>query len=139
MGSDVPQKWRLSYQDETYDERALTMAQAEAIEEFLGLSWLQIHPVRSAKQARGVLAVLHAERTGRDRGEVFGELGSLTTEQFIVDCLSYVDDDIPGSIADGFPTGPEDKPSTGTSSGSTVPRGGGRRTSPASKPSATSN
>ncbi len=101
--NQAPKKWQLVYQGETYHESALTMAEAETIEEFLGLSWLMINPVRSARQARGILAVLHAARTGRSRDEVFAEIGELTTEQFVVGCLSFVDDDIPGSFTDGFP------------------------------------
>jgi hypothetical protein len=138
-GDNAPKKWRLVYQDETYDESALTMAEAETIEEFLGLSWLMINPVRSAKQARGVLAVLHAARTGRPRDEVFAELGDMTTEQFVVGCLSFVDDDIPGSFIDGFPPVATAARSTGTSSGSTGRRSTGPRRSPGNSPSETSS
>jgi hypothetical protein len=137
-GDNTPKKWRLTYEDEVYDERQLTMAECEAIEEFLGLSWLIINPVRSSKQARGVLAVLHAARTGRPQAEVFAELGAMSAERFLVDCLSMVDTDMPGSYQDGFPTGPTGERSTVTSSGSTG-RSTGPRRSPASNPSETSS
>lgn len=138
-GDNTPKKWRLTYEGEVYDEGALTMAECETIEEFLGLSWLIINPVRSSKQARGVLAVLHAARSGRDRGEVFAELGAMSAERFLVDCLSMVETDIPGSFVDGFPPVATAARSTDTSSGSTGRRSTGPRRSPDSSPSETSS
>lgn len=132
-----PQRWRLSFAGEVYRERELTIAQAEDIEDFLGMSWLQINPWRSAKQARGILAVLHEARTGTARDEVYAELGTITVTDFMQSHMGIEDDDLPDSYQDGNPTGAAAVRSTSTSSSSTGGRGTGRRLSPVPKQSAT--
>lgn len=134
-----PQRWRLSFDGEIYRERELTIAEAEAIEDFLGMSWLQINPWRSAKQARGILAVLHESRTGRARDDVYATLGTVTVTEFMQTNMGIEDDDKPGSYVDGNPTAAAADRSTSTSSSSTGTRGTGRRLSPVPKQSATSN
>ena len=96
-------QWRLTYQGGSYRESELTLDQAERIEELLGLSWLQINPLRSAKQARGILAVMHAEASGVPVVEVLAELGQMKANEFITDVFHLDPTDIAGSFVDGTP------------------------------------
>lgn len=144
-GEDTkPKKWQFTFDGEVYRESELTIAQCEDVEDMLGLSWLQINPVRSAKQARGLLSVLHSDRTGKPRDEVFAAVGKLTAEAFTVDVLKLVDDDLPELYGDGMPN-PDGFPSTaavrsiGTSSASRGRRSAGGRAKSAPNDSAISN
>lgn len=111
----MAKKWRLTWADQVYDEDDLTIAECEAAEDLLGLSWLRINPISFAKHARGVLAVVVAARTGADQREVFAEVGKLKASEFVARHITLVDDDMPGSYADGFPPVPAGERSTSTS------------------------
>lgn len=110
-----PQRWRLSFDGEVYRERELTMQQAEDIEDYLGISWLQINPWRSSRQARAILALMHETRTGMDRETTRAKLGAISATDFMQDHMGIEDDDMPGSFVDGNPTGAAADRSTSTS------------------------
>jgi hypothetical protein len=99
----TPQTWQLRYKGQVYDENSLTVAECEQLEDRLGVGWLSINPVRSATQARVILAHLHAARTGATFDEVSVEVGALTRVAFLEDVWHMVDTDLPGSYIDGNP------------------------------------
>lgn len=117
--------WQVTYLGETYRESDLTIGQCEQLEEMIGLSWLSLNPLRSAKQARILTAFLVSERTGRPFDEVSAEIASLKADDYL---QSYVDamapllieqesDDLPAEWTDGIPPKAA-VPSTNMSSGS---------------------
>lgn len=130
------QQWVITVGEASYVKSGVTVEQSERIEDLTGVGWYGLHPLLRAKHARAITALLHADATGRQFDDVFAEIGRLPAHDF-VRAIRWVDDDIPGSFADGFPTAPTGARSTRSSSGSTGTRGTGRRTSPGSKRSAT--
>jgi len=130
------QQWVISYGGRSYAQNDVTVDQADRVQDLVGVGWYGLHPLLRATHARAITALLHADATGRPFDEVFGDVGRMGAHEFVRG-IRWVDDDIPGSFADGFPTGPTGARSTRSSSGSTGTRGTGRRTSPASKRSAT--
>jgi hypothetical protein len=120
-------QWQFAYKGEVYLESELTLTQAERIEDLLGLSWLEINPIRAAKQSRVILAVMCSDRTGTPVNDVLEDVGGLSVSQFLADVWSIHDSDLAEEFSDGNP--PEaGAPSTPTSSRSTAGRGAGRRT-----------
>jgi hypothetical protein len=104
--------WQVTYQGETYRESDLTIGQCEALEELIGLSWLSLNPLRSAKQARILTAFVVAEGTGRPFDEVSAEIAALKADDYLkayADANSAVlaiepePDDLPSEWTDGIP------------------------------------
>lgn len=107
--------WQVTYLGETYRESDLTIGQCEALEEMIGLSWLSLNPLRSAKQARILTAFVVSERSGRPFDEVSDEVSKLKADDYL---KAYVDankdevvpltieqepDDLPAEWTDGIP------------------------------------
>jgi hypothetical protein len=103
--------WQITYQGETYRESDLTIGQCEALEELIGLSWLSLNPLRSAKQARVLTAFVVSEATGRPYDEVSEEVSQLKADAFLEDyatantplVIEQEPDDLPAEWTDGIP------------------------------------
>jgi len=103
--------WQVSYQGATYRESDLTIGQCEALEDLIGLSWLSLNPLRSAKQARILTAFLVSEATGRPFAEVSDEVANLKADEFLNDfaeansplTIEPESDDMPAEWTDGIP------------------------------------
>lgn len=103
--------WQVTYQGVTYRESDLTIGQCETLEEMIGLSWLSLNPLRSAKQARILTAFLVAENTGRPFDEVSAEIAALKADDYLQGfadansppLVEQEDDDLPAEWADGIP------------------------------------
>jgi hypothetical protein len=103
--------WQVNYGGETYRESDLTLEQCEALEELIGLSWLSLNPLRSAKQARILTAFMVSEGTGRPFDEVSAEVGKMKAEAFLNDYaeanspppIEQEPDDLPAEWTDGIP------------------------------------
>ncbi len=115
--------WQVTYLGETYRESDLTIGQCEALEEMVGLSWLSLNPLRSAKQARILTAFLVSERTGRPFDEVSDEIGKLKADDYLQSfaeanaaplTIEEEPDDLPAEWTDGIPPKAAE-PSTSTS------------------------
>ena len=116
--------WQVTYLGETYRESDLTIGQCETLEEMIGLSWLSLNPLRSAKQARILTAFVVSERTGRPFAEVSAEIASLKADDFLKDyagansagplVIEVESDDLPAEWTDGIPPKAAE-PSTSTS------------------------
>lgn len=98
--------WRIEFEGEVYREGDLTLGQCERIEELTGRSWLVIHPLKWAKDARAILSVVVADRTSKSVDVVRGRLAEMKADEFIdlvkVEMLE-VDDDTPTEYVDGNP------------------------------------
>ena len=104
--------WRIEFEGEVYREGDLTLGQCEKIEEATGQSWLVINPLRSAKQARLILQLLAAERTGEPLEEVEKRVAALSADEYLNVMHSDVtEDDRPTEYVDGNPP-VADEPST---------------------------
>lgn len=108
-----PKTWIYRYKGGVYGEAHITMAQAESIEDRLGISWYQINPTASAKHARVILAVLYAARHDAVFDEVYAELGEIKATKWLADMLEFVDSDLPELFVDGNPPTAEAVHSTG--------------------------
>ena len=115
--------WQITYHGATYRESALTIGQCEALEDLIGLSWLSLNPVRSAKQARILTAFLVSQATGRPYDEVSAEVASMKADEFLTDLatansgplvIETEPDDMPAEWTDGIPPKAAE-PSTSTS------------------------
>ena len=106
--------WRIDFEGEVYREGDLTLAQIGRIEKFLdGKSWLHIQPVKFAGDGIAVLAVMHADHTGKPLDDVVAQVGQLKADQYLALLKIEDDDDLPVEYRDGFP--PEaGEPPTGT-------------------------
>lgn len=100
----MPQKsYKITYDGHVYRERDLTLDQIERAEELLGKTWFDIALLSSAKTARTILAIHHADATDRPYDDVHKEIGRLRTEEF----LSFVEGDDREGVdhwEDGNPT-----------------------------------
>lgn len=88
-------RWELTWNGETYREVDLTLGDAEDLEQRLGLSWLDINPIRSARQARVILAHLAAARTAADFDVLAADLGRVPAEEFQTGMWHVTDVDVP--------------------------------------------
>jgi hypothetical protein len=108
--------WLIEFEGEVYRDADLTLGQCEQVEEMTGRSWLVIHPLRWAKDARAILSVCVADRTKQSVDAVSNRLAAMNADEFIamvkVDMTPEVDDR-PTEYVDGFPQ-PADEPSTPT-------------------------
>lgn len=104
--------WRIEFEGEVYREGSLTLELCERIEEATGKSWVFIDPLNSAKQARVVLEVCHADRTGLPIEEVRKTVAGLTVDKFLATYKKVEEeDDRPTEYVDGNPR-VADEPST---------------------------
>ena len=103
--------WRIEFEGEVYREGGLTLELCERIEVESGQSWVFIDPLNSAKQARIVLEVCHADRTGLPLDEVRKMVAALTVDKFLAAYKKVEDDDRPTEYVDGNPP-VADEPST---------------------------
>ena len=116
--------WQITYKGETYRESDLTIGQCEALEDLIGLSWLSLNPLRSAKQARILTAFLVSENTGRPFDEVSTEVAALKADDYLQSfaatnatapvVVEEEPDDLPAEWMDGIPPKAAE-PSTSTS------------------------
>lgn len=112
--------WQINYGGATYRESDLTIGQCEELEELIGLSWLSLNPLRSAKHARILTAYLVSQGTGRPFAEVSAEVATLKVETFLDGfenaprVVEEERDDMPAEWTDGIPLKGA-VPSTGTS------------------------
>ncbi len=128
--------WRFTVLGETFRESELTLGQAERIEDLLTTpeqvdkgqraNWGQINPLRSAKAARRIAAVMYADRMQTPYDEVLVKLEAVGMIEFI-DEFSPIEDDLPTSWEGSLPTG-ADGEQTATSSASPESPGSGPRT-----------
>lgn len=106
--------WRIEFEGEVYREADLTLGQCEQIEELTGRSWLVIHPLKWAKDARAILSVCVADRTKQTVEAVRARLAQMKADEFIdlvkVEMVAG-DDDTPTEYVDGNPQ-VADEPST---------------------------
>jgi hypothetical protein len=119
--------WALHYGGDVYREGDITIGQAERIEDLIGVTWLQLNVLRSAKHAKATLAVMVADRTGRGYDEVAAEVAALSTNTYASEIFQIEPDDMPSEYLDGNPPVGA-APSTGTKPSSRSPRGAGPRT-----------
>jgi hypothetical protein len=126
--------WKFTYQGDVWVSSELTVGECEQIETATGRTWLNINPLRSAKDALDTLAPMVAARTGRPVADVRAELAALRADDLMAS-VEPTDMDTPTEYRDGNPQ-PADAPSTDGSSG--APAGsGGPPMSPAASRSAT--
>lgn len=106
--------WRIDFEGEVYREGDLTLDQIGRIEGMRdGKSWLHIQPIRYAADGIAVLAVMHADHTGKPLVDVVAQVGQLKADQYL-DLIKLEDnDDLPVEYRDGFPP-TADEPPTGT-------------------------
>lgn len=100
--------WQITWEGHVHRENDLTLAQAERIEELIGESWLNIAPLRSAKHAKAILAVMHSAATGEPERAVLERTGTLTIADFLGLVGSY-QDDMPTMYVDGNPPKADDR------------------------------
>lgn len=120
----------------TYSTNSFTLDEADRLEEECGRTWLELNPVRSAKEFRTVARVFLArDHTPADLDRV---VAAITIGDAMA-AVEWVDEDLPATFEDGMPD-PKvgGGPSTVTSSGSPGPPGGGLPMSSAGNGSATS-
>ncbi len=94
--------WKFVHDGKTYSERDLTLGQAERIEEILDTNWGQIHPIRTAKHAVVIAAVMASDALGRDYDSVVGEVRGSNMLEFIDEVGTEVED-TPDIYTDGNP------------------------------------
>lgn len=106
--------WHIEFEGEVYRDADLTLGQCERLEELTGRSWLNIHPIRYAKDALAVLTVVVADRTGQPVDTLRTRLASLRADE-VIDLMKIPTetDDRPTEYVDGNPQ-PADEPSTPT-------------------------
>jgi hypothetical protein len=96
--------WRIDFAGEAYREAELTIDQVERIERRLKTTWRSINPLRSAGDAKGVLAVLIADRTNVSEDEAAKQVGALRVTEFM-EMVSVEADDVPAAGDDVDPSG----------------------------------
>lgn len=99
----------------------LTVAEAEELEDECGQTWLQLNPIRSAKEFRAT-AALFLRRTRTP--EVAAKEAAALTVKAAQENVRWVEDNLPTEFSDGIPK-EEGSPSTTTSSASPDPPGDG--------------
>ncbi len=95
--------WRFQVFDETFREADLTLGQAERVEDLLGKSWGEVHPLRSAKAARRLAAVMYADRTGMSVDDAMTKLAEVRVPAFVEEVDLNDTDDLPTVMENGFP------------------------------------
>lgn len=78
----------------------LTLAEAAQVERETGETWLRMNPVRSAVQARAIVAAyLSRDLSEEEARKVVDKM----TVRAYLDCIERVDDDRPDEYQDGRP------------------------------------
>jgi hypothetical protein len=95
--------WKFTVFDETFREAELTLGQAERVEDLLGKNWSEVHPLRSAKAARRLAAVMYADRTGISVEDSLTKLGEVRQVQFLEEVDLNDSDDLPTVMEEGNP------------------------------------
>lgn len=98
--------WRLEFEGEVYREVDLTLDQVERIEEITKDSWLRIAPLKSAKHAKAILTVCHADRAGVSLDEAAKKVGAVKADDFVgMLSVEPLDEqlDLPTTYEDGVP------------------------------------
>ena len=93
----------LHYGGDVYREADITVAQAEHIEDLIGVGWTRLNVLHHAKHARATLAVMVADRTGRSFDEVSKEIGAMTANDYATNVFRVEADDMPTEFVDGNP------------------------------------
>jgi hypothetical protein len=104
--------WRIDFEGEVYREGDLTLDQCGKVERLTDRSWLHINPIKFAGDAVAILAVMHAERTGKPMDDVVAHVGQIKAEKYVDLIQVEKVDDLPAEYRDGFPL-EADEPSTG--------------------------
>lgn len=94
--------WTLTFEGRKHRENDLTIGQAERIEDMTGETWLRIVPLRSAKHARSILVVMHADAVGESDDVVAARVKALKMSDFLK-MYGTEDDDVPAMYTDGNP------------------------------------
>lgn len=102
----------------------LTIEEAVALEDECDKTWLELNPLRSAKEFRAT-AALFLRRTRAP--EVAAKEAAAMSVKVAQESMRWVDDDLPTEFENGIPK-EEGGPSTTTSSGSPAPLSDGPQT-----------
>jgi hypothetical protein len=94
--------WQITFEGRVHREDDLTIDMAERIEELVGESWLHLVPLRSAKHAKAILAVMHSAVTGEPEAAVRAKVGALTVNEY-ARMIDAAPDDLPILYTDGNP------------------------------------
>lgn len=94
--------WTVTWEDHTYRETDLTIAEAEKIVEMTGESWLTIHPLRSPRHLAVIIAVL-GERQGCDYHATLAKVRAMPVAEALELQGEEDADDLPYEYAGGLP------------------------------------
>lgn len=106
--------WKFDFGGKTYRERDLTLGQCERIEELLDTNWGLIHPIRTAKHAVVIAAVMASDNLGKSYDETLAEVRAANALAFQNDVTQDVDD-TPEVYVDGNPPQAVETPTAGSS------------------------
>lgn len=83
-----------------YTTDQLTLEEAEALELECGKTWLELNPIRSAKEFKATARVFLTREKGADEA---ARIVSTLTLRAALDAVRWVDEDIPDVFVDGIP------------------------------------
>lgn len=91
--------WKLTLDGQALTADDMTLAECDRVEAETGTDWSQLSPVRTAKHARAIAAVLFA-RT--DPADAQNRADRLTVRELLAG-FEVVEGDLPTEFADGIP------------------------------------
>jgi len=109
--------FELVLEGKTYRTDDLTIEEAEIIEDVSGRTWLQLNPMRSAKEFRAVAVAFLSRDFDADKAKLMVAGLAIQTAQ---DAVRFVDDDLPRLFEDGLPD-PKAEGGNSTSTSSSSP------------------
>lgn len=99
--------FELTLDGRSYRTDGLTLAEAEQLESEAGKSWLELNPIRSAKEFRVIATCFLRRDLNPDKAQaIIAELTLGTA----MESVRWVDDDLPDTYNDGIPSPKADGP-----------------------------
>lgn len=93
--------FELTLDGRVYRTDSLTLAEAEQLEAEVGKSWLELNPIKSAKEFRVIATRFLIRDLNPDKAQaIVAELTLGTAMQSV----KWVDDDLPDTYDDGIPS-----------------------------------
>lgn len=82
-------KWRVRWEDHTFTEDDLTLAEAATVEKLTGSSWGTLNPLSSASDCQAIVASCLHHRTGVTMKDALAEAGKVTVDGMVERIDSY--------------------------------------------------
>jgi hypothetical protein len=88
-------KWRVRWEDHTFTEDDLTLAEAATVEKLTGSSWGTLNPLSSAQDCQSIVASCLHHRTKVTLKDALAEAGKVTVDGMVDRIDSYEVDRAP--------------------------------------------